>query len=183
MNEKPALPPLGIDDIAAYGPDRDSERVFEPNETWCAACEAMVRGYPAATVAGLLLDLPADDLAALAEHWRDHTLTTLENPAWNGRDFLCPDLRLALALYHTDTDEARCGNWSCAPTLDPASLWETVAEFDRLKAQSNALLAALKAIMAVPGDADASSVAIAISHDLMEEARAAIAAAEGEGTR
>lgn len=175
--EKPALPPLGIDDIAAYGPDRDNERVFEPNETWCAACDAMQRGHAAATVADVLMELDDDELGALADHWQAHTLTTLDQPAINGRDFLCPDLRLALALQ--EADPAHDDQWSCAPTLDPESLWETVVEFDRLKAQHAALLAALNAAAGYLGD-DAT--------DDSPEAKATravvlAAIAEAEGTR
>lgn len=136
-----ALPPLTLDDLRVAGPDRDNETDFDPQETWHRARDVMELGYSAATVADVLLELADDELGALADFWRDHTLSTLLDPSWNGRDFMAHDLRLAMAMAEREPDRA---GWTHAPTLEPASLWETVAEFDRMKAENAKLRALLK---------------------------------------
>lgn len=131
---------LMLDDIRIAGPNRDEAEAFDPSETWATACERINEGHPVATVADLLLDLDDNERGALADYWRDHTLNTRSDPALDGRDFNCPDIRLALAMQAREPD---CDHWCCAPTLDPESLWETVREFDRLKAAIVGLRAAL----------------------------------------
>jgi len=133
------LPSLSLDDLRVAEPDRDNEAAFDPQETWHAARDKMEEGYSAATVADVLMELDDNERGALADYWREHTLSTLQNPAWDGRDFLAHDLRVAMAMQEREPD---CEAWGCAPTLEPASLWETVAEFDRMKAE-NAKLRAL----------------------------------------
>lgn len=64
MPTKPKAP-LGLDDIAVYGPDRDRERVFDPAATWLLATNAVEKGYAPDEVAALLHELPAADWAAL----------------------------------------------------------------------------------------------------------------------
>lgn len=139
------LPPLGLDDIRAAGPDRDNAEAFDPRETWCLACEKLGEGYPAADVAALLLSLEPAEIDAVAEDWKASTLETLASPATEGRDFHCPDLRLCLALQEIDPDRDA---WGCAPTLDPWSLWEAVQEVADLRAQ----------VAAIPAEAIASAL-------------------------
>lgn len=148
--------PLSLDDIASYGPDRDNERVFRPGATWEQACGFVLGGYSAEEVAGIILDLPIDDLVELRD-------LVADPPVIPGS----PAMRILRQLALLDSDI-----W--VPTFSTAGVYDLVDQRDNL-------LAALKAILALPGDDDASSVAIAIPHDTMEEARAAIAAAEGEG--
>lgn len=140
MTDEKTLPPLTLDDVRVVEPDRDAEEAFDAKETWIAACDRIQAGYPAADVADLLMQLDDDERGAVADYWRDHTLDTIGSPGLDGRDFHCPDIRLALAMQEREPD---CDEWTCAPTLDPASLWETVVEFDRLQAENARLRAAL----------------------------------------
>jgi hypothetical protein len=133
---KPALSPLTLDDIRAAGPDRDNAEALDPAETWATACDKVRDGHDVEDVADLLMQMDDTDLNVLAEFWKAHTLATLDNPAMNGRDFHCPDLRLAMAIAQAETSEARVECWCCAPTLDPESLWQTVDDFDRMKAEN-----------------------------------------------
>ena len=142
MTDEKTLPPLTLDDVRVVEPDRDAEEAFDAKETWIAACDRIQAGYPAADVADLLMQLDDDERGAVADYWHDHTLDTIGSPGLDGRDFHCPDIRLALAMQEREPD---CDEWTCAPTLEPASLWETVVEFDRLQAENAKLRAALEA--------------------------------------
>ena len=127
-----SLPPLTLDDLRVAEPDRDNAEAFDAATTWWMACDAIYAGHPAATIAALLLTLPAGELDGLAEEWKSHTQGTLSCPAQDGRAFTCSDLRLCMALQEIDPDREA---WVCAPTLDPASLWETVRDFDAMEAE------------------------------------------------
>jgi len=129
------LPPLGLDDIRAADPDRDNAEAFDPRETWWRACDKLGDGYPAADVAAILLTLDPAELDAVAEGWKASTLETLINPVMDGRDFHCPDLRLCLALQEADPDREA---WTCAPALDPSSLWEALEEVANLRKAAKA---------------------------------------------
>lgn len=166
------LPPLSLDDIRVAGPDRDNAEAFDPRETWCLACDKLGEGYPAADVAAVLLELASAEIDAVADYWRDHTLTTLDHPALNGRDFHCPDLRLCLALQDADPEREA---WTCAPTLDPGSLWETLAEVGRLRGEVATLGNLLGEVLQLHGDDNGTSTAVAIVNDWFPRVQAALA--------
>lgn len=182
------LRPLMLDDIRIAGPNRDEAEAFDPSETWATACDRINEGYSVGDVADLLLDLDDDERRALADYWRDHTLNTIQAPALDGRDFQCPDIRLALALQERDPD---CDEWSCAPTLDPESLWETVREFDRLRAENARLQAALAAprrvVIGVEGgivqgaSADGPCMVVVLDYDTDGDRDALVVPQSGEG--
>lgn len=166
------LPPLGLDDIRAAGPDRDNAEAFDPRETWCIACDKLGDGYPAAEVAAVLLTLKPSELNAVAEDWQASTLETLSSPATEGRDFDCPDLRLCLALQDADPEREA---WTCAPTLDPGSLWETLAEVGRLRGEVATLGNLLGEVLQLHGDDNGTSTAVAIVNDWFPRVQAALA--------
>lgn len=148
------LAPITLDALAVYEPDRDNEAWFNATETWANACDAIRDGHPIADVAAALMELPEDDLGALALDWRDHTLDTLQSPAESGRDINCPDIQLAMALI--ELDPARDDLWSCVPALSPESIIETVQELGearetipRLTAERDELLEMLRELTTI----------------------------------
>lgn len=119
------LPPLTLDDIRVCEPDRDSAAVFDPSETWIAACIAIENGHAPEAAAALLLELGDNDLQTLRDWWRDEC-----REIDGQRDAECCDLLLCRAIDETH----KLGRKWPLPPIDSASVLHLLAERDRLRA-------------------------------------------------
>ena len=118
------LPPLGLDDLRVAEPDRDSEAVFSPSETWYAACNAIEYGHAADDVARLLLSMDLVDTSLLWQWWGDEVREAAFHSATREAD--CPDVLLLAALNRRDVREWRF------PAISGASVVALLDERDRL---------------------------------------------------
>jgi len=182
------LPPLGLDDIRAAGPDRDNAEAFDPAETWANACDKIAAGYPAATVAALLLEMHEDELQEVLNEWQERCISGEE------RDAESPDVLLCQAI---DQSGALGKEWPLPP-IDAATVLPLLTERDELREaadmwraeaarqeqvinglqnvteRSERLRAALGDVLALAGDDDGATVAVAIPHDLLARVRGAL---------
>lgn len=135
MTDEKTLPPLTLDDVRVVEPDRDSEAVLVPSETWWAACDKVEAGYPAADVAALLLSMDLMDTSLLWAWWRDEVMEADAHNATREAD--CPDVLLLAALNAKDVRFWRL------PAISGASVVVLRDERDRLQAENARLRAAL----------------------------------------
>ncbi len=135
MTDEKTLPPLTLDDVRVVEPDRDSEGVLVPSETWWSACDKVEIGYPAADVAALLLSMDLMDTSLLWSWWRDEVMEAAAHNATREAD--CPDVLLLAALNAKDVRFWRL------PAISGASVVVLRGEFDRLQAENARLRAAL----------------------------------------
>jgi len=152
MTDETKLPPLMLDDLRMTGPSRDDADAFEPAETWWAACDKIAAGYPAADVAGLLLEMDAADTSLLWCWWRDECMEGAAHGT--GREADCPDLLLLAALNAADVRAWRY------PLVAGESAADVLAQRDRA-------LALLRTLAGVLDDGTDAHPEIHAAHDLL----------------
>lgn len=132
----PDLPPLTLDDIRVAGPDRDNAEAFEPYETWFLAC-GFVAAHGAEAVAGLLMELPADELDMVRDVAPVHEPFGDRKGSAAGSKPVAADgaeVALCRALNLLESGE----RW--LPIISRASVYDLLAERDALKAALSELV-------------------------------------------
>lgn len=66
------LPPLGLADLRVTEPDKAGGERFDAFLTMDRVFEAFNHGHPADTIAGVLVDLPRDELQAVIAEMIEH---------------------------------------------------------------------------------------------------------------
>lgn len=113
------LAPLSLDDIRIAGPDRDNDGAFDPEATWANACALVEIGHPAATVAGLLLELSNHELGDVRQFCPVHPDDI------DAADAISPEVALCRALGQID------GLRQWIPTISVASVYDLLDQRDR----------------------------------------------------